>query len=112
EFEIRALDIVRVAHLADHAHDRWRELLAAIRLDDDLRIVRLHAVELLEEIDVEVGAAAISTRDALHPTPFLPAVPFPVGQFLDLAQPGGIELFACELLARLEQVAWAQEAAD
>ena len=64
--EVGALDVLDVAHLVDHAHHRRRELLAAVGLPDRDRDVGLDAAELLEEVDVEVGAAELAVGDALE----------------------------------------------
>ena len=69
--EVGQLDVLDVAHLVDHAHHRRRELLGAVGLLDRDRDVGLHAAELLEEIDVEVGAAELAVGDALQADVFL-----------------------------------------
>jgi hypothetical protein len=60
--EVGPLDVLGVAHLVDHADHGRREFLGAVRLADGDRHVGLHATELLEEVDVEVGAAELAIR--------------------------------------------------
>jgi hypothetical protein len=65
-FEVGALDVLGMAHLVDHAHRRRRQFLGAVGLTDGDRDVGLHAAQLVQEIDVEVGAAELSVGDALQ----------------------------------------------
>jgi hypothetical protein len=54
-----------VAHLVDHAHHRRGQLLGAVGADHGDRDVGLHAAQLLEKVDVEIGAAELAVGDAL-----------------------------------------------
>src|SRR4051812_1406322 len=101
-----------MADLARDAHDRRRELLAPVGFHDDLRIVGLHAVELFEEVDVEIGAAEFTVRDRLHADLFLHAHHLGDRAILHRAQRHRVDLLARELLACLEQIAGPKEAAD
>ena len=62
--EVGLLDVLHVAHLVDHADHRRRQFLRAVGLPHGDRDVGLHAAELLEEVDVEVGAAELAVGDA------------------------------------------------
>ena len=80
-------------------------------LDRD-RDVGLDAAELLEEVDVEVGAAELAVGDALEAHVLLELHDLGDRLVFDLAQLLGRDLALGLLLARLQQVLGAQEAAD
>ena len=63
--EVGALDVLDVAHLVGDADHRRRQFLAAVGLADRHRDVGLDAAQLLEEVDVEVGAAELAVGDRL-----------------------------------------------
>ena len=68
ELEILQLDRLRVADLAGHLHHRRRKIVAAARRLEADRNPPLvfDAVELLEKIDVEIGAAELAVGDAFQ----------------------------------------------
>ncbi len=101
-----------MADLVDDAHHRRRELLGAVGLPDGDRDVRLDAAELLEEVDVEIGAAEFAVGDRLQAGVLLHLHDLGDRAILDRAQLRRRDLAARLLLARLEQVFRAQEAAD
>jgi hypothetical protein len=111
-FEVGLLDVLGVAHLVDHADHRRRQFLAAVRLPDGDRDVGLDATELLEEVDVEVGAAELAVGDALQAHVFLELHDLGDGLVFHLAQLLGRDLALGLLGAGFEQVLRAQEAAD
>jgi hypothetical protein len=76
-----------------------RELLAAVGPLDHDRKIGLDAADLLEEIDVEIGAAEFSVGDRLQAGLFLEFDDFGDRLVLDLAQLGRIDL-AARLAAR------------
>jgi hypothetical protein len=110
--EVGELDVLRVAHLVDDADHRRGQFLGAIGLSDGDRDVGLHAAELFQEVDVEVGAAELAVGDGLQPHVGLELHDLGDRAVLDLAQLGGRDLALGLLLARLQQVGRAQEAAD
>ena len=58
-----------MAHLAGHLHHRRREvdsLPSSLWKLTAMPPLRLDAVELLEEVDVEIGAAELAVGDALQ----------------------------------------------
>jgi hypothetical protein len=111
-FEIGELDVLHMAHLVDHTHDRWSQLLGPVRLFDHHRNVRLDPAQLLKEVDVEIGAAEFAVGDRLQADILLELDDLGDCLVLDLAQLGGAELALGLLVARLEQVLGAQETAD
>jgi hypothetical protein len=110
--EIGELDVLDVAHLVDHAHRGRRQFLGAVGLADGDRNVGLHAAELVEEVDVEIGAAELAVGDAFQADVFLEADDLGDGLVFDRAQLLGRDLALGLLLARFEQVLGAQETAD
>ena len=70
EVEIGALDRRDMPDLALDMHGRRLEAdLGAVVLaefGDELAVMRLDAVELLEEVDVEIGAAEFAVGDPLQ----------------------------------------------
>ncbi|MCY1541485.1 hypothetical protein D9M68_771810 [compost metagenome] len=100
-----------MAHLVEHAHRGRRQFLGAVGAADGDRDVGLHAAELVEEVDVEVGAAELAVGDALQADVFLEADDLGDGLVFDLAQLLGRDLALGFLLACFEQVLGAQEAA-
>src|SRR6185295_6494512 len=110
--EVGALDVLDVADLVDHAHHRRRELLAAVGLLDGRRNVGLDAGELLEKVDVEVGAAELAVGDAAQPHVLLEADDLGDRVVLDGAQLRGRDLALGAALARVEQAPGPEEAAD
>src|SRR5262249_4217635 len=99
-------------HLVDDAHHGRRQLLGAVRALDHHRDVGLHAAQLLEEIDVEVGAAELAVGDRLQPDILLEPDDLGDRLVLDLAQLGRREVALRLFLARLEEVFRPEEAAD
>src|SRR5262249_24959420 len=114
ELEVVELDRLRVLHLAGDFQDRRREADVAL-LRMELRGeagVRLDAVELLEEIDVEECAAEFPVGDALQPHVLLELDDPADCRVLELAQLLLRNLAGGMPVARLEQLFRAQEAAD
>jgi len=60
KLEISELDVFDVTNLVDHLHGRRRQMLLAIGAHYGHRELRLHAAELLQEIQVEVLAAELT----------------------------------------------------
>ena len=110
--EVGLLDVLDVADLVDDTHHRRRQLLAAVGLDDGHRDVGLDAAQLVEEIDVEVGAAELAVGDALQADVFLEPDDLGDRVVLDGAQLPRRDLALGLPLARLEQAPGAEEAAD
>ena len=110
--EVGLLDVLGVAHLVDHADHRRGQFLGAVRLPDRDRDVGLDAAELLEEVDVEIGAAELAVGDALEADVLLELHDLGDRLVFDLAQLLGRDVAARLLGAGFEQVLRAQEAAD
>jgi hypothetical protein len=110
--EVGQLDVLDVAHLVDHAHHRRRQLLRAIGLTDGDRDVGLDAADLLQKVDVEIGAAELAVGDALQAHVFLELHDLGDGLVFDRAQLLGRDVALGLLLAGLQQVLGAQKAAD
>jgi hypothetical protein len=110
--EVGELDVFDVAHLIDHAHHRWRQFHGAVGPLDSDRDVGLHPADLLQEIDVEIGAAEFAVGDAFKAHVFLEPHDFGDGLVFDFAQLFRRDLALGFLLAGLEQVLGAQKAAD
>ena len=72
----------------------------------------LRPLELLEKIDMEVGASKFAVGDALQTKIFLHADNVPDCGVLDFAQLAAIDLTCAGALASIEQFDGAQEAAD
>ncbi len=115
ELEVAALDRLRVADLARDVHHRRREVDVAgvaVEADGDAAL-GLHAVQLLEEVDVEVGAAELAVGDAVR-GPDLPGS----GRCRESPRPRpraarpAPDRAGLERLARVEQRLRAQETAD
>jgi hypothetical protein len=109
--EVGELDVLHVPHLVDHAHHGRCELLAAVGPLDHHRDVGFHAADLLEEVDVEVGAAELAVGDRLQADVLLESDDLGDRPVFHLAQVGGANLAFRLFLARLEQVFRTQEAA-
>ena len=71
-----------------------------------------HALELLQEVDMEEGAAELAVGDALEPELLLPANGIADAIVLDLAKGRGLQLAFKEAIARIGQPARAQKAAN
>ena len=99
-------------HLVDHAHHRRRELFRAVGAADRHHFARLHAAQLLEEIDVEVRAPKFAVGDGRKADVLLHLHDLGDRAVLDGAELRRRDLAARLLLARLEQILRAQEAAD
>jgi hypothetical protein len=114
ELEILELDRLCMLHLAgDLQHRRCEAHVAALGVE--LRGeagVRLHAVQLLEEVDVEVLAAEFSVRDPVQAEAFLELHDVADRLVLDLAKLGLGDLALAELFACVDHRLRAQEAAD
>ena len=96
------------------AHHRRCEVdvaLRAVKADGDAAL-GLDAFELLQEIDVEVGAPEFAVGDALEAEILLEADDVSDGGVFDGAQPHAIDLAALEAVARLQELRRSQEAAD
>jgi hypothetical protein len=99
-------------HFVDHSHHRRSQLLGAVGFEDGHRNVGLDAAELLQEIDVEVGAAELAVGDALQAHVFLELHDLGDGLVFHGAQLGCGDLARGFLLTGIQQVFGAQEAAD
>src|SRR5690606_8836095 len=95
-----------------HAYHGRLQLLGAVRVANELRQGRFDAVELVEEVDVEVRAAVFAVGDRLQADFLLEAHHFPNRAILDLAQRGGIDAARGEFAPGIHQEGRAQEAAD
>ena len=60
-----------MAHFVDHADHRWREFLCAVGSLDGDRYVGFHAADLLQKIDMEIGATEFAVGDGLQAHVFL-----------------------------------------
>jgi hypothetical protein len=60
------LDVFDVAHLVDYFHDGWGQLFGAIGLDEGDRDIRLDTTELVQKVNVEIGATKLTVGDALE----------------------------------------------
>ena len=76
------------------------------------RDVGLHAAQLRQEVDVEIGAAELAVGDAVQAHVFLELDDVGDGAVFHRAQLLGRDLALGVLLARVEQELGAQEAAD
>ena len=105
-----------VADPPGHAHGRRPEAdlgaVVAAERRGEAALDDLDAVQLLEEVDVEEGAAELAVGDAAEADLLLAAHHVPDRRVLDRAQGRGIDLAAGAARARLEQALRAQEAAD
>ena len=105
-----------MADLAFDVHGRRLEAdFAAVVLaefGDELAVVGLDAVEPLEEVDVEIGAAEFAVGDPLEADVFLRAHDLADACVLDRAQFLGRQGLGEELLARRPQPLGAEKAAD
>ena len=78
----------------------------------ELAVAHLDAVELLQEIDMEIGAAELAVGDPLEADLLLPPDHLADALVLDGAQRRRVDLVGEELLPRLAQGGGTQEAAD
>ena len=111
-FEIRTLDVAHVLHLAHHAHHRGRQLLGAVGSDDGHGDVGLHAPELLEKVDVKVGAPKLPVRDAAQADVLLELHDLGDRPVLHAAQLLGADETVGVLVACLQQELGAKKTAD
>ena len=91
ELEIGHLDRLDVAHRAGHLHHRRREIDVAggaVKADRDAAL-GFDALELLEEVDVEVGAPELAVGDAVQAEVLLEADDVADRRVLDFAQRRG-----------------------
>ena len=79
---------------------------------DEFAVVGFDALEPLEEIDVEIGAAKLAVGDSLQAHVLLGAHDLADACVLDRVQVGGRKLAGREFLARLAQALGPQEAPD
>ena len=110
--EVGELDVLDVTHLVDDADRRRCELLGTVGLLHGDGDVGLDAAELLEEVEVEIGAPELAVGDGLQADVGLEAHDLVDRAVLDLAQLRGRDLAAGLLLTRLQQVSRTEEAAD
>ena len=105
-----------MADLALDMHGRRLEAdLAAVvlaELGDELAVVGLDAVELLEEVDVKIGAAEFAVGDPLEADAFLRPHHLADAFVLDRPQLFGRQGLGEEFLARRAQALGAEKAAD
>ena len=64
-FEVFKLNVFHVPYFVDHAHHWRRQLFGAVRLLDSDGDVALHAAELFQEVDMEIGAAIFTVGNRL-----------------------------------------------
>ncbi len=102
-FKVGTLDVFDVLHLADDADRRRREFFAAVGPLDRDRDVGLDAAELIEKVDVEVGAAELAVGDRLQAAVTLELHDVGDGAVFHLAQLRGADLALGPLLAGVEQ---------
>lgn len=99
-----------------HEHGRRAEAdLGAVVLaepGDEIAIGDGHAVDLLQEVDMEEGAAKFAIGDALQPRPFLPGDQFGDAFVLDGAQLRGRQIAGEKFLSRRRQTGGTQITAD
>ena len=111
-FEIGALNILDVAHFVDHAHHGWSQLHGAVRFHDRHRNIRFHAAELLQKIDVKIGAPELAVGDRFKADRLLKIHDFVDGFVLHGAQLGCTDLAFGFFVARIEQKFRPQKTAD
>ena len=99
-------------HLADDTHHRRRQLLGAVGPLNGDRDVGLHSADLLEKVDVKVRAAEFSVGDSLQACVLLGLHDLCNRAIFDGAKLLARELSLDSLVARIQQLARAQEAAD
>ena len=111
--EIRPLDRPDPLNLAPDVHRRRLEpdlgavVLAELR--DEFAVMRLHALEALQEIDVKVGAAELAVGDPLQADVLLSVHDLADAFVLDRVQVGRREPAGGEALARCLAVARGEE---
>jgi hypothetical protein len=100
-----------MAHLARHLHHRGREIdvaRGAVEADRDAAL-RLDAVELRQEVDVEVRAAKLAVGDAASPRSSWNLTMPRIASSSTAAKLRGVDRPGLELVARVEQELGAQE---
>ena len=110
-FKVCQLDVLDVANLVDHAHHRWRQFLCAVGSNDRDRDVGLDPTDLLQKIDVEIGAAELSVCNAFQAYVFLKLHYLGNGAVFYQAQLLWGHSPFCFLLTGFKQVLRAQKAA-
>src|SRR6185369_11619600 len=107
-------DRARMAHLVRNLQYRRCEIHLAVGAVEMHREAAAggHAIELLEEIDVEISAAELAIRDALEAESFLEAHHVANRIVLHGSQLRARDLAALVAIARLEQLPRPEEAAD
>ena len=105
------LYVLHMADLVDHPHCRRGEFLGAVGLDESDGYVGLHASELVEEINMEIGASEFAVGDAFEPHVLLEADDFGDGAVLHQPQLLLGEFAARLAVARLQQVLRPQKTA-
>ena len=103
-----------MAELAGDVHDRRREANVAggaVELRGDAA-ARLDPAELLEEVDVEVGAAELAVRDTAQPEVFLELHDVANRGVFHRAQLRARDRAALRLLACVQQFLRPEKAAD
>jgi hypothetical protein len=101
-----------VGDLVGDADHRRGQVGGAIGLQHRQRNVGDHAAELLEEVDVEIGAAELSVGNRLQAHVLLELDDLGNRLVFNRAQLLGRDLAFGLLFARLQQVSGAQKAAD
>ena len=101
-------------HFARDLHHRRREVDVAGRAVEAHRdaALGLDALELRQEVDVEIGAAELAVGDAAQAQVLLELDDAADRVVLHAAQRRGVDGAGLVLLARIEQRLGAQEAAD
>ena len=97
---------------AHHFHDRWSQLLGAIRFDECDRNIRFHTAQFVQKINVKVGAPELAIGNAIQAHVLLEFDDFGnrlvFHQAKLLCRDGSIGL----LFTRVQQVFGAQKTAD
>ena len=93
EFEVGALNRPRMADLSGHLHHRRLEIDVAFRaVEFDVNAaLRLHALELRQEIDVEIRAPILAVGDAAQAQVFLELDDAADRLVLDGSKPRGVD---------------------
>ena len=110
--KICQLNVFDMAHLVNHAHHGRGQFLRAVRANDGDWNVSFYAANLLQKINVEVGATELTIGDALKTHIFLKLHNLGNRLVFNQAQLLGRDLALGELRTCIQQVFGAQKAAD
>ena len=115
EAEVVAEDRLRDAELAVDVQRRRRELdvaLLVVEGDGDVAGLLRDPVELVDEVHVPGGAAELAVGRRTQPDLLLLAHGLPDRVVLDPTELGGVDPAGCVIVARLQQLRRAEQAAD